>query len=556
MQCAEVAVRILEKEGIVDAFGIPGASINPLYKYLADSTINHHLMRHEEAAVHAADGYFRSSGKLALATCTSGPGATNLVTGLYTAWIDSIPLIAISGQGARALMGIGAFQCIDIAEVARPICKKTYCVMDPEALPHILQEAIWTAREGRMGPVLIDFPIDVQNIDIPFELDSYSALPIIKKAPDAGLVTQAIKLIDTAEKPLIIMGGGVVLANGEKSLLQFAEFMNIPVITTYMAKGGIPENHPLNAGMVGIQVGASSSGNSIFLESDLIIGIVCRFTDRHTGNVGVYKGNRKFIHLDVDPKEIGKIIKPEIGIVSDAALGLESLLCEAKNSGPKRKGAARVKDIAIQKQESKLKLAQADGAIDPRVAFDLINTTFNDDTLFTTGCGLNQIWSGQYQTINKPRKYLPSGGAGTLGFDIPAGIGASVGLGRAKTVCVMGDFGFTFMVEELAVAAKYKVPLVVIILNNEYLSLIRQNQKYAYKYEFAVHMDENKDYIDYVGLAQSLGCKAERVSTYADLQVALDRAAVAGQPYVIDVVVENETDCNMGNDIAHIVKFC
>lgn len=556
MTFAEAIVKILEKEGITAAFGIPGAGINPVYKYLGTSKlITHHLMRHEEAAVHAADGYYRSSGKLALAICTSGPGATNFVTGIYTAWIDSIPLIAITGQGNRSQLGKGAFQSIDIVNIVKPICKKSFCVMDASNVGEMMREAFKTAREGRPGPVLIDLPLDVQLTEVDFDPMTYKPALIEKKKPDTASIKKAIEMIDRAANPLIIMGGGVILARAEKELVEFAEYMNIPVITTYMSKGGLPEDHPLNAGLMGTQVGASSSGNEIFLESDLIIGIGCRFTDRHTGALNVYIGERKFIHMDVDPSEIGKLVKPEIGIVCDAALGIREMSAVAKAAGPKRSGSARVKGIAERKRKS----ARADDltkdSIDPRAFFGIMNKVFDDETLFTTGCGLNQIWSGQYQRINKPRKYLPSGGAGTLGFDIPAAIGASVGAGKKKAVCLMGDFGFTFLVEELAVAAKYELPIVVVILNNAYLSLIRQNQKYAYQYENEVSMKENKGFVDYVKVSEGFGCKAERVFTYADIEKALGRAKDSKTPYVVEVIVEDETDCNMGNDIAHVRKF-
>ncbi len=360
----------------------------------------------------------------------------------------------------------------------------------------------------------------------------------------------------SAKNPIIVAGGGVVLSHAEKELVEFAECMNIPVITTYMAKGLLPENHYLNAGMVGIQVGASSSGNAIFfLESDVVLGIGCRFTDRHTGALETYTADRVFIHIDVDPNEIGKLVDVEVGIVSDAKEALQSLISLAKASGM-RNMSKRVQEISKRKKtQSELKGVLNGELINPKDIFIKVNETFGDDALYTTGCGLVQIWSGQYQLINKPRIYFPSGGAGTLGFDIPAAIGASVGKGNAKTVCMMGDFGFTFLVEELAVASKYNLPIVVIILNNAYLSLIRQNQKYAYSYEHAVDMQENHLGVDYCKVSEGFGCCAERVKTYEDLTEALQRAKASTRPYVLDIIVDRQTDCNMGNDIAHIKMF-
>ncbi len=557
MTVSEVVVKILEKEGITDAFGIPGASINPVYKYLsASNSIAHYTMRHEEAAVHAADGYFRASHKMALAICTSGPAATNFVTGLYTANIDSIPLIAITGQSNSNLMGKDAFQCIDIQAIASPICKKAWCVTNACDVVSVIREAFHTARSGKMGPVLIDLPLDIQKSSIDFDINDYHPLSVEQITPDLTAVSRAIGMLDEAENPIIVMGGGVVLSHAEKELVEFAQFMNIPVVTTYMAKGGIPENHPLHVQHVGIQVGAAGLGNEVFLESDVVLGIGCRFTDRHTGAVDVYRGNRKFIHINICASEIGKIIPADIGIVSDAKLAILALLDDAKMKGGPRTGSPRIKTLAARKLEKAVRpISGAYGEIKPQTVFWELNRQFNQETLWTTGCGLNQIWSGQYQEIDKTRKYLPSGGAGTLGFDIPAAVGASVGTEKSKVVCVMGDFGFTFLVEELAVAAKNNLPIVVVILNNAYLSLIRQNQVHAFGYEHGVEMFENKDYIDYVKIAEGFGCVAERVMQDSELPAAFQRAQASGRPYVLDVFTENATDCDMGAAINAITVF-
>jgi tartronate-semialdehyde synthase len=552
-------VKILEKEGITHAFGIPGAGINGLYKYLEKAPIKHYLVRHEEAAVHAADGYYRSAGKMAAALCTSGPGATNFVTGLYTAWQDSIPLVAITGQAVTAQLGKGAFQCVDIAEICRTVTKRAWCVTNPNTVPAVLREAFDAALSGKPGPVLLDLPLDVQNAEIEFDIDTY--LPSRTKAPQPSkaAIEKAVKLLDAAKNPVIIMGGGVILAKAEKALVEFAEYMGIPVITTYMAKGGIPLDHPLNAGQAGIQVGAVSSGNDLLLAADVALGIGCRFTDRHTGNVGIYQGERAFIHIDIDARELGKIVKTALGIQADAADAVPLLLAAAKAAGGPRKRAAPALSFAEQRKKYIREPDPGKAVLDPREVFEAVNRAFDDETQFTTGCGITQIWSGQYQRINKPRKYFPSGGAGTLGFDIPAAIGASVAAGdsgrKAKTVCLMGDFGFTFLVEELGVAAAYNLPVVVLIINNAYLGLIRQNQKYAYGYEYQVAMQENKTLMDYVKVAEGFACKAERVFTHAELEAALKRADAAKGPYVIDIIVNDNTDCDMGNDIAHIRHF-
>ncbi|GHV90376.1 tartronate-semialdehyde synthase [Spirochaetia bacterium] len=553
MVVSEVIVKILEKEGVTDAFGIPGAGINALYKYLEKAKIKHYLMRHEEAAVHAADGYYRATGKLAAALCTSGPGATNFVTGMYTAWQDSIPLIAITGQAVTAQLGKGAFQCVNIAEIVKTVSKKSWCITNANTVPAILHEAFETAVSGKPGPVLIDLPLDVQQADIEFDPALYKPSKIKAPRPAAESIEKAIKLLDGAKNPVIVMGGGVVLARAEQKLIEFAEFMSIPVIVTYMAKGAVPEDHPLYAGQMGIQAGAASGGNEVFLGTDVVLGIGCRFTDRHTGNAAVYQGDRKFIHIDIDPSEIGKIIKTELGIVADAADALPLLLAAAKAAGGARK--RKQPDFAPLREKFIHTPDPRKQVMDPREVFQVLNAAFDDNTQYTTGCGITQIWSGQYTKVNKPRKYFPSGGAGTLGYDIPAAIGAAVGSKGKKTVCHIGDFGFTFLVEELGVAAAYKLPVVVLIINNAYLGLIRQNQKYAYQYEYQVAMPENKTLMDYVKVAEGFACKAERVFTYEELEKALKNAVAAKGPYVIDIIVNDNTDCDMGNDIAHIRHF-
>jgi len=553
MIASEAIVRILEKEGITCAFGIPGAGINSLYKYLEKAKIVHYLMRHEEAAVHAADGYFRAAGKMAAAICTSGPGATNFTTGLYTAWQDSIPLIAITGQAVTAQLGKGAFQCVDIAEIVKTVCKKSWCITNAHTIPQVFHEAFETALSGRPGPVLIDLPLDMQQADIQFDLDLYQPSRLKAPKPPRAAIERAVHLLDEAKNPVIILGGGVILAGAEEALLEFARYMSIPVITTYMAKGGIPAEDPLNAGQVGIQVGAVSSGNETLLAADLVLGIGCRFTDRHTGNAAVYQGERKFIHIDIDPGEIGKILKTELGIAADAADAIPLLLEAARAAGPARK--RELPDFAALRAKYIRRPDPSKKVMDPREVFEMINQAFDDETQFTTGCGITQIWSGQYQRINRPRKYFPSGGAGTLGYDIPAAIGACVGAPGKKTVCLMGDFGFTFLPEELGVAAVYDLPVVVLIINNACLGLIRQNQKYAYGYEYQVQMKYNKGVMDYVKVAEGFACKAERVSTYSELERALKNAIASPGPYVIDILVDDHTDCDMGNDIAHIRHF-
>jgi len=555
MKVSEAVVKILEYEGITDAFGIPGAGIAPVYKSLGVSTqITHYLMRHEAAAVHAADAYYRASGKMAVALCTSGPGATNFVTGIYTANIDSTPLIAITGQGDSSLLGKDAFQCVDIAAICKPVAKAVWCVTNPVDIPEVMQQAFYKAREGKPGAVLVDLPLNIQMSEIDFDINSYHSLPVVRTSPNPGEIKKAIDLLLQAKNPLVIMGGGVILSGAEKDCIRLAETIKAPVVTTYMAKGGIPVDHPLNVSHAGIQVGIPL-GNKYLMESDVVLGIGCRFTDRHTGNVKIYAGDRKFIHIDIESTQINKIFPSEIGIVSDAKTAIVAMLEEITTRKLSFTESPRIREIPVLRKSLKRKLNFENIPVKPQRVYLEMNLAFDENTMFTTGCGLNQIWSGQFQDINKPRRYLPSGGAGTLGFDIPAAFGAMIGSPGSKAVAVMGDFGFTFMVEELAVAATYQVPLIVIIVNNAYLGLIRQGQKYGYDFEYAVSVKENQSMLDFVKIAEGLGCAGERVFKPADIAAALERAKASDKPYIVDIVCEEQTDCAMGPSIAAVKEF-
>lgn len=555
MRVAEALVQILIKEGIRDAFGIPGAGINAVYQYLDGAPIHHYCMRHEEACAHAADAYYRASHQIALAICTAGPGATNFTTGMYTANIDSIPFLAITGQANTWQLGMEPFQCVEIAKICEPVAKKTYCLLDGKELPSVMREAFWLMRSGRPGPVLVDLPLDVQMQEIDFDIDAYDPKPVEKPAPAQTDIERALDLLAEAKKPIMIMGGGVTLSCCEKEALALAERLQMPVITTYMAKGCVPCDHPLNAGHVGIQVG-QPIGNKYFLESDAVLGIGCRFSDRHTGDLKVYRGERKFIHIDIEPKQIGRVFEPDLGIVADAKLAVEALLEGVERRGMQTAQRDYVAKLPKERELLERKTDYPDVPIMPHRLFYEVNKAFDEDTMFTTGCGITQIWSGQLQNINRPRHYLPSGGAGTLGYEIPAALGAKVAFPDRKSVTVVGDFGFTFLGEEIAVASVYEKPIIVVILNNACLGLIRQNQKGAYGYEYEVGMPCNQDgRIDYVKIAEGYGCVAERVFTPKELEEALQRAKKANKCYVIDAVCNTQQLCDMGGSIAAVKSW-
>jgi len=587
MTTMAAAVRILQSEGVKHIFGIPGAGILPFYRALKDlGTIKHMVTRHEESAIHMADGYARALGTVGVCAATSGPGASNFVTGLYTAQVDSIPLLALTGQNVRAQLDREAFQAVNIAEVVKPVTKKSYCIKDPAMVPWVFREAFKIMREGRQGPVLIDLPLDVQKEEIEYDPEVDAPLPILRMAPNARQIQKAVDMILAAEKPVMLLGGGVIIAEACKEFVALAEALQVPVVTSYMGKSGIPWNHPLMAGHVGIQCN-TRSGNQVFLDSSLVLAVGARFNDRHTGDLKVYKGSRKFIHVDVDPGQIGKNIMPDLGICADAKLTLQALLDEVKRRNVKRPPAKL--DIPQIRSKMERKTDYGDIPIKPQRVFKEINEFFDEETMFVTCIGLNQIWSGQLQKITKPRHYLDCGGAGPLGWDMPASIGAKVARPDKVVVDVVGDFGFQFCMDALPVAVMYKVPFVIVVLNNGYLGLIRQAEKYMYDMNFEVQIwydslraiqaeqvpravagggrgavnvervtqvaeNEGRGF-DFVKFAEACGATGERVTDPKEIKAALKRAVESGLPYVVDIIMERETDCPMGVAIDAIREF-
>ena len=561
MSATDAAVSILIDEGIDVIFGIPGAGILPFYQSMMKfGKIRHLVARHEEGAIHAADGYARAIGKVGICAATSGPGASNFVTGLYTAQVDSIPIIAITGQNVRSQLGKEAFQAVDIAEVVKPVTKKSYCVKEPAQVPWVFREAFRIAQEGRPGPVLIDLPLDVQKGLIDYDPALDSKLEFSRPAPNEKKIKKAVEMLVQAENPVLLLGGGVITANATGEFRRLAEHLQIPVVTSQMGKGGFTPSHPLYAGQVGIQCN-TCCGNKTFLESDVVLGIGCRFNDRQTGTLDVYTKGRRFIHIDIDPMQIGKIIPPELGIVSDAKLALEALVRVATETIPPRTAGDRVKRLSELRVTSARRMDYDNVPIKPQRVFKETNEFFDDETIFVTCIGLNQIWSGQFQEIHKPRHYLDCGGAGPLGWDLPAAIGAKVARPDKSVVQIVGDYGFEFCCEELGMASMYQVPILTIIINNGYLSLIRQAEKYTYNmnYEVSIWYDGDNKMIDFVKFAEAFGAYGERVEEPEEIKPAIQRALrwmeENKRPALIDIIVEREADASMGVSIDAIREF-
>ncbi|MDX8035167.1 glyoxylate carboligase [Lentzea sp. BCCO 10_0856] len=555
----QAVVEVLKSEGIDTVFGCPGAAILPLYKAMEqDGSIEHLIVRHEEGATHMADGWSRTTGNVGVAIGTSGPAGTNMITGLYTAQADSVPILCITGQAAVSKLHQEAFQAVDIVSIAAPVTKWAVQVKEAAQMPWIFREAFRIARSGRPGPVLIDLPIDVQKQEIEWDSSIDEPLPVPKSVPSDARVERALEMLFAAERPLLLAGGGVILGEASDELLELAELVQIPIQATLMGKGAIDEDHPLYAGMTGIQT-SQRYGNASFLESDLVLALGARFGDRHTGDLDTYRGDRKFIHVDVEPTQIGKVFGPDLGIVADTKLFLQALLEKARARGPRAAGewvdrCQELKRTLLRREDFDTVPVKA-----PRV-FKEINDFYGPDTYFVTAIGLYQIWSGQHQKAHKPRHYQVCGQAGPLGWEIPAAIGVKKARPDAEVVGIVGDYSFQFLVEELAVGAQYDVPFVLIMLNNEYLGLIRMAEDhggYDMKYEVDIHYDTSGS--DNVKIMEAYGCSGIRVADPGEIRGSLEwarkEADRTSRPVLVEIMIEREGNTANGTSIAAMKEF-
>jgi tartronate-semialdehyde synthase len=551
------AVAVLESEGVDTVFGCPGAAILPLYQALQGSGIEHLVVRHEEGATHMADGWARTTGNVGIAIGTSGPAGTNMITGLYTAQADSIPIICVTGQAATTKLHQEAFQAVDIVEIAKPVTKWAVQVKEAAQVPWVFREAFRIARSGRPGPVLIDLPVDVQQQEIEWDAGLDAALPVTRPEPSPARVERALDLLLAAERPLILAGGGVVIGDACEELRAVAERLGVPVGVTLMGKGGFREDSELFAGMAGIQT-SQRWANAAFLESDVVLALGARFGDRHTGAIDVYRGERTFIQVDIEPTQIGKVFGPDLGIVSDTRAFLAELLAAAE----RRRVAPGFAPWVQRLGELKRLLTRREDFEDipvkaPRV-FKEINEYYGEDTYFVTAIGLYQIWSGQFQRAHKPRHYQVCGQAGPLGWEIPAAIGVKKARPDAEVVGVVGDYSFQFLVEELAVAAQYDIPFVLVMLNNEYLGLIRQAET-GYRMNFEVDIHYDSFGTDNVKIMEAYGCSGTRVADPGEIRQSLEwarkEAERTSRPVLVEIMIEREANASMGPALDSVVEF-
>lgn len=543
MTGAQAVIASLEAEGVDTIFGYPGGQAIKIYDALYDSTsIRHVLARHEQGATHMADGYARATGKPGVVLVTSGPGATNTVTGIATACMDSIPMVIISGQVTRGVIGTDAFQESDIVGITMPVVKHSFLLQSTDDLTRTFREAFYIASTGRPGPVLIDIPSDLAGAEMVFEYPDSVNLPSYRPTyrGNAKQIKQAVEMLRRSTKPLLYVGGGVVASDACAELQNLAEHMQIPVVTTLMAKGAFPSSHPLSLGPVGMH--GSKYANLAMTECDLLICVGARFSDRVTGKLSEFAPHAVTIHIDIDPAEIGKIRDPQIPIVGDAQgilAGMNAQLAKTDIEPVGTRWAAQCDEWRKRWPFYHQDGARDCGAIVPEIVLDMLSDKLDPDaSIVTTEVGQHQMWAHQHIAREHPRTFLSSGGLGTMGFGFPAAIGAQIACPEAQVVCVAGDGSFQMNSQEMATAAINKAPVKVLVMDNRALGMVHQWQKLFYHERYSsTLLDANPDFVK---LADAYGWRAERIEDAADVEAALDRMLASEGPYLLDVAISPE----------------
>jgi tartronate-semialdehyde synthase len=570
MRAIDAAVAILQSEGVTHAFGLPGAAINPFYSALqSNGSITHVLARHVEGASHMAEGYTRATaGNIGVCVGTSGPAGTDMITGLYSAWADSIPILCITGQAPVSRLHKEDFQAVDISAIAKPVTKLAMTVLEAAQVPGAFQQAFHAMRSGRPGPVLLDLPLDVQMTEIEFDVETYQPLPIYKPAATRAQAEKALDMLQASKRPLIVAGGGIINADASDLLVELAELLNVPVIPTLMGWGTIPDDHPLMAGMAGLQT-SQRYGNATMLAADFVLGIGNRWANRHTGGLDTYRKDRTFVHVDIEPTQIGRVFAPDYGIASDAKAALErfvEIARERKNARQLPDRSSWVSDCAERKRTMQRRTHFDNVPVKPQRVYEEMNRAFGRDVRYVSTIGLSQIAGAQFLHVYAPRHWINCGQAGPLGWTVPAALGVCVAEPQATVVALSGDYDFQFMIEELAVGAQFNIPYLHVVVNNSYLGLIRQAQRgfdmdYCVQLAFDnVNSPELNGYgVDHVKVAEGLGCKAIRVLEPDELPVAFEQAHKLMDefkvPVVLEVVLERVTNISMGTELDNVTEF-
>lgn len=526
---AETLLRCLILEQVEHIFGYPGGAVLPIYDSLYGSYFKHILTRHEQGAIHAADGYARATGKPGVCIATSGPGATNLVTGIATAQMDSVPLVCITGNVAQNLIGTDAFQEANITGITIPITKHSYFVRDVRDLPRIIKEAFHIATTGRPGPVLIDIPKDVANAKAPFYYPEDVNIRAYRAAlvPSDEEVNTFVEAICSAKKPVILAGGGIIAAGADKELLAFAEKTRIPVINTFMGLGGFPGVHELSLGMPGMH--GSYTANQALLQADCVIGLGARFDDRITmGRTKEFAPNARIVHVDIDPAELGKNVATAVTVAGDVKSTLQKALplvsaCDSQ---------AWINQLKEWQQQQPYKYKKEDGVLKPQAVIELLYNTTEGNAIVTTDVGQHQMWTAQYYKFKHSRSFISSGGLGTMGFGFPSAVGAQIAHPDRTVIAVVGDGGFQMTNQELAIVSQYNIPVKVVILNNQCLGMVRQWQELFYDNRYS-QIDLTCS-PDFVKLAEAYGVKGLRASTQEEAERVWAEALEHNGPVVID----------------------
>ncbi len=538
---AQMLIKCLEEEGVEVIFGFPGGVVIPIYDVIFDCNIRHILVRHEQGAIHAADGYARATGKTGVCMATSGPGGTNLVTGIANAYMDSIPIVAITGQVATSVIGTDAFQEADITGITAPITKQNYLIKDILELPKVVKEAFYIASTGRPGPVLIDIPVDIskglidENIKAELRLDGYK--PTYKG--NQRQIIQAAKKIFNSKKPVLFAGGGIITSGASDALTRFAKEAKIPVITTLMGKGCFPELDELSLGMAGMH--GARYANLAFTNTDLIIAAGVRFDDRITGKLSEFAREAEVIHIDIDPAEIGKNIETSIPIVGDAKIVLSDLIDKYKELTEK-KGVPDRKEwldyLRELKKNHPLGYDKGSKGLKPAYIVEKIYEITRGDAIICTEVGQNQMWAAQFYKFSRPRTLITSGGLGTMGFGLPAAIGAKVGMPKKQVIDIAGDGSVQMVSQELATAVANKIAIKIMILNNGYLGMVRQWQQIFYNKRYSHTGIENS--VDFVKLVQAYGGTGFRVKNKDDVEETIKKALEIDNVVVVDFWIDRE----------------
>lgn len=534
MKGARAVVELLEEQKVKVMFGIPGGVLLPFYDELVQSDIRHVLVRHEQCAGHMADGYARVSKKPGVCIATSGPGATNLVTGVATAYMDSSPMVAITGQVATGVLGNDAFQEADSFSLMMPITKHNFRVTDPKTLPEVVKKSFMIATTGRYGPVHIDLPVDILTSEVPEE-EMKKEIKVPKPRKNLSGLLDAVKLLESAERPTIMIGGGVAWSQAGPEILRLAELLMAPVVTTLMAKGSVPEDHPLVLGVCGMH--GRQVANYALNNCDVLLAIGTRFSDRVTGKLSEFGTKTKVVHVDIDSSEIGKNVKGRVGLVGDAWTVVHALLAGLQ----KRKKSATWKDrIMALKKECECDYDLCSHPLKPQKVIYELSKHLPDDAILTTEVGQNQMWAAHFYKCTGKRMFITSGGLGTMGFGFPAALGAKIARPESVVADVAGDGSLQMVVQEFATAVENGLPVIVCLMNNGWLGMVKQWQKLFYGSRYMATKFSGSP--DFVKLAEAYGAEAMRVERHSEVAEAIQRACKAELPVLIDFLIDPEED--------------